>query len=61
LIEGGIERGAKEDFLMSTAEIIEFTKKMKPRFASSARKACYSDLNSQLLGKIIEKTAQMPF
>ena len=60
LQEGGIERAAREDFSISTAEIIEITKKLKPHFAPSIKKAYYSDLNFQLLGEVIEKVAKMP-
>ena len=59
--EGGIEkRASKEDFAISTVEIIEITKNLKPHFAPSGKKAYYSDLNFQLLGEVIEKVAKMP-
>lgn len=59
--EGGIiKRAIKEDFQISTAELIEITKKLKPRFAPLGKKAFYSDLNFQLLGEIIEKITQNP-
>ncbi|HQF41593.1 MAG TPA: serine hydrolase domain-containing protein [Ignavibacteriaceae bacterium] len=57
--EGGIiERAIKEDFHISTSELIEITKTLKPHFAPIGKKAYYSDLNFQLLGEIIEKTTQ---
>ena len=59
--EGGImERATKEDFAVSTAELIKITKNLKPRFAPLGKKAFYSDLNFQLLGEIVEKVTQMP-
>ncbi len=59
--EGGIiKRAIKEDFQISTAELIEITKTLKPRFAPLGKKAYYSDLNFQLLGEIIEKITQTP-
>ena len=59
--KGGImERVIKEDFAISTAELIAITKTLKPRFAPSSNKAYYSDLNFQLLGEVIEKLTQMP-
>ena len=59
--EGGIiKRVIKEDFHISTAELIEITKTLKPRFAPLGRRAYYSDLNFQLLGEIIEKITQIP-
>ena len=59
--EGGItQRVIKEDFHISTTELIAITKNLKPRFAPLDRKAYYSDLNFQLLGEIIEKVTQKP-
>lgn len=59
--DGGIiKRAIKEDFSISTAELIEITKTLKPRFAPLGKKAFYSDLNFQLLGEIIEKITQTP-
>ena len=59
--EGGVEKRAiTEDFAISTAELIEITKTLKPHFAPSSNKAYYSDLNFQLLGEIVEKVTQMP-
>lgn len=59
--EGGItKRAIKEDFYISTAELIKITKTLKPRFAPLGKKAYYSDLNFQLLGEIIEKITQIP-
>ena len=55
-----IERAIKEDFAISTAELIEITKTLKPRFAPLGRKAFYSDLNFQLLGEVVEKITQRP-
>lgn len=62
LTEGGIERRAiEEDFAISTAELIEITKTLKPHFVPrSTNRAFYSDINFRLLGEIIEKVAQMP-
>jgi len=57
---GVIERAIKEDYAISTEELIEITKTLKPRFAPSGKKAFYSDLNFQLLGEIVEKVTQMP-
>lgn len=60
-VEGGIiERAIKEDFHISTLELIEITKSLKPHFAPLGKKAYYSDLNFQLLGEIIEKVTQFP-
>ncbi len=59
--EGGIvKRAIKEDFSVSTQELIDITKKMKPRFAPLGNKAFYSDLNFQLLGEVIEKITELP-
>ena len=59
--EGGImKRVIKEDFAINTAELIEITKTLKPRFAPLGKKAFYSDLNFQLLGEVVEKVTQMP-
>ncbi len=59
--EGGItKRAIKEDFNISTSELIEITKNLKPHFAPLGKKAYYSDLNFQLLGEIIEKITQTP-
>lgn len=59
--EGGItKRAIKEDFRISTAELVEITKKLKPRFSPQGKKAYYSDLNFQLLGEIIERVTQTP-
>ncbi len=59
--EGGIiKRAIKEDFNISTAELIEITKTLKPRFSPIGEKAFYSDLNFQLLGEIIERVTQTP-
>jgi CubicO group peptidase (beta-lactamase class C family) len=59
--KGGIfKRAIKEDFAMSTEELIEITKTLKPRFAPSSNKAYYSDINFQLLGEIVEKVTKMP-
>jgi D-alanyl-D-alanine carboxypeptidase len=59
--EGGIiKRALKEDFSISTAELIELTKTLKPKFAPLGIKAYYSDLNFQLLGEVIEKITKLP-
>ena len=59
--KGGIfKRAIKEDFAVSTEELVEITKTLKPRFVPSGKKAYYSDLNFQLLGEIVEKVTQMP-
>jgi CubicO group peptidase (beta-lactamase class C family) len=58
--EGVIKRGIKEDFAISTAELVEIVKTLKPRFAPLGKKAYYSDINFQLLGEVVEKVAQMP-
>ena len=57
---GVIERAIQKDYSISTEELIEITKTLKPRFAPSGKKAYYSDLNFQLLGEIVEKVSQMP-
>ena len=57
---GVIKRGIKEDFAISTAELIDIVKTLKPRFAPLGKKAYYSDINFQLLGEVVEKVAQMP-
>lgn len=50
------KRFIKEDFSISFEEIIKQTKELKPHFIPhSAPKAYYSDINYELLGKIIEK------
>ena len=60
--EGGVQkRATKEDFTVSTAELIEITKSLKPHFLPrSVKRAFYSDINFRLLGEIIEKVVQMP-
>ncbi len=59
--EGGvIERAIKEDFSISTSELIAITKTLKPHFEPIGKKAYYSDLNFQLLGEIIERITQRP-
>lgn len=59
--EGGItKRAIREDFVISTTELIEKTKALKPHFAPSMKRAYYSDLNFQLLGEIIERIMQAP-
>jgi len=59
--EGGIiKRAIREDFNISTLELIEITKTLKPHFAPLRKRAFYSDLNFQLLGEVIEKIAQIP-
>ncbi|PID63855.1 MAG: hypothetical protein CSB44_00640 [Gammaproteobacteria bacterium] len=59
--EGGLmNRALEKDFLVSTDELVEITRSLKPHFAPSGKRAYYSDLNFHLLGEIVEKTAQMP-
>jgi len=59
--DGGIvERAIKEDFEISTRELIEITRTLKPRFSPLGIKAYYSDLNFHLLGEIIESITQSP-
>ncbi len=59
--EGGImKRAIKEDFKVSTQELIDITKRLKPRFAPLGNKTFYSDFNFQLLGEVIEKTTNLP-
>lgn len=59
--EGGIvKRALSEDFHISTEELIEITKTLKPHFAPLGEKAYYSDLNFQLLGEVIEKVTELP-
>ncbi len=59
--EGGVtKRAIKEDFHISTAELIEITKTLNPRFSPLEKKAFYSDINFQLLGEIIERVTQTP-
>lgn len=59
--EGGIiERAIKEDFSISTSELIAITKTLKSHFEPTGKKAYYSDLNFQLLGEIIERVTQRP-
>jgi CubicO group peptidase (beta-lactamase class C family) len=57
---GVVKRAIKEDFAVSTVELIEITKTLKPRFAPLGKKAYYSDLNFQLLGEVVEKVTQSP-
>jgi Beta-lactamase class C and other penicillin binding proteins len=60
--EGGIKRLAvQEDFSITFEEIITKTKNMNPHFSPiGVKKAYYSDINFDLLGKIIEEILQIP-
>lgn len=49
------------DHFLSFNEMIALNKKLKPHFAPrTGNKAYYSDMNFDLLGKIIEKAASLP-
>ena len=60
--EGGAKRRVvQEDFSITFEEILAETKSMKPRFSPlGGRKAYYSDINFDLLGKIIEEILEVP-
>jgi len=59
--KGGItKRVIQEDFEISTDELIEITKSLKPCFAPVGKQAYYSDINFHFLGEIIEKITQSP-
>ena len=60
--EGGTKMNlAKSDFLLSFADGLSRTKKLKPHFApGSPNKVYYSDINFDLLGGIIQNITNMP-
>jgi len=49
-----------KDTYITFEQYIEETKKFAPRFAPNTGKAYYADINFDLLGKIIEKVADLP-
>jgi len=54
-------RAIEEDFSFSFDEIVQATKRLKPIFPpNTPNKAYYSDINFDLLGKIIESITAMP-
>lgn len=56
------KRMIKEDFSFSFDEVLQVTKKMKPKFPpGTPKKANYTDINFDLRGKIIEKITSLPF
>ncbi len=55
------KRMIKEDFSFSLDEVLQVTKKMKPKFPPDyPKKAYYTDINFDLLGKVIEKITALP-
>ncbi|GAL86349.1 beta-lactamase [Sporocytophaga myxococcoides] len=50
----------EKDIELTFDEIVTNTKKLKPHFAPNGRKAYYSNINFDLLGKIIEKVTELP-
>jgi len=59
--KGGIvPRIEKEDFAMTTADIVELTKTMPAHFAPGGDRAYYSNINFDLLGLVVEEVTGRP-
>jgi CubicO group peptidase (beta-lactamase class C family) len=60
--EGGLKMHMiQEDFYVSFEQKLTRTKELRPHFApGTAKRAYYSDINFDLLGKIIENVTHMP-
>lgn len=55
------KRMVQEDFSFSFEDVVEATKKLEPKFApDTPKKAYYTDINFDLLGKIIETITALP-